>query len=199
MLVRPALLLLLACAPSWAGLPADFMGVVSWEGGAPVVPHDLSAVPEFKGEEVKGTSLWLHSSDFDEEYRGIFKDVQGAPVQAERDKIDRLMRSKGSGEVTGISLELLELLARMQAAFKGARIEVVCGYRSPQRNAALRKRNKRVAKESYHIDGMAADIRIPGVPAKKLRDFARSLEAGGVGYYPKKGFIHVDVGPVRTW
>ena len=56
-----------------------------------------------------------------------------------------------------------------------------------------------VAKESYHIKGQAVDIYVPGVSLRKLKDVAVGLGQGGVGYYPKSNFIHVDVGPVRTW
>jgi uncharacterized protein YcbK (DUF882 family) len=56
-----------------------------------------------------------------------------------------------------------------------------------------------VAKRSLHMEGKAIDVRLPGVPLVELRDAAISLKAGGVGYYPKDQFIHVDSGRVRTW
>jgi uncharacterized protein YcbK (DUF882 family) len=80
-------------------------------------------------------------------------------------------------------------------------IDIVCGYRTPRTNAMLRRASAEsgVAEHSQHMEGHAIDIRVPGVTTKKLRDTALSLDAGGVGYYPKSQFVHVDVGPVRQW
>lgn len=80
-------------------------------------------------------------------------------------------------------------------------IDIVCGYRSPWSNAFLRHGTAAsgVAEHSQHMEAKAIDIRVPGVATAKLRDAALSLDAGGVGYYPKSQFVHVDVGPVREW
>jgi len=56
-----------------------------------------------------------------------------------------------------------------------------------------------VAKKSLHMQGRAADIRLPGVELKHLRLAALDLKDGGVGYYPKSNFIHVDTGRPRFW
>lgn len=80
-------------------------------------------------------------------------------------------------------------------------INIVCGYRTPWTNEFLRHRGRDtgVAKNSQHVQARAIDIRVPGVRTRKLRDVALSLDAGGVGYYPRSQFVHVDVGPVRRW
>jgi uncharacterized protein YcbK (DUF882 family) len=80
-------------------------------------------------------------------------------------------------------------------------IDIVCGYRTPWSNAFLRHGTAAsgVAEHSQHMEAKAIDIRVPGVQTAKLRDTAESFEAGGVGYYPVSQFVHVDVGPVRTW
>ena len=80
-------------------------------------------------------------------------------------------------------------------------IDIVCGYRTPWSNAFLRqgRASSGVAEHSQHMEAKAIDIRVPGVQTAKLRDTAESFEAGGVGYYPVSQFVHVDVGPVRTW
>ena len=80
-------------------------------------------------------------------------------------------------------------------------IDVVCGYRTPETNAALRHGSPKtgVAEHSQHMEGHAIDIRVPGVSTVALRNAALSLHAGGVGYYPVSQFVHVDVGPVRQW
>jgi uncharacterized protein YcbK (DUF882 family) len=80
-------------------------------------------------------------------------------------------------------------------------IEVVCGYRTPETNEALRQNSRRtgVAEHSQHMEGHAIDLRVPGVSTAAVRNAALSLHAGGVGYYPVSQFVHVDVGPVRHW
>ncbi|MDF1721839.1 MAG: DUF882 domain-containing protein [Minwuia sp.] len=72
-------------------------------------------------------------------------------------------------------------------------------YRSPTSNAALRKPGSGVAKKSYHMRGMAADIRVPGVDLQTLHRAARNARAGCVGKYTRSNFVHFDVGPVRYW
>jgi uncharacterized protein YcbK (DUF882 family) len=78
-------------------------------------------------------------------------------------------------------------------------IDIVCGYRTPWSNNFLRERGKGVAEHSQHMLAKAIDIRVPGVSTRRLRDVALSLHEGGVGFYPKSQFVHVDVGPVRQW
>jgi len=80
-------------------------------------------------------------------------------------------------------------------------IDIVCGYRSPESNEYLRDRSAStgVAEHSQHMLSKAIDIRVPGVSTLMLRNAARALGVGGVGYYPVSQFVHVDVGPVREW
>jgi len=168
------------------------------EGMAPV-PEVVGQPVEVQPQDAGDLSIWLRGPYPDEEFRGAYGTQDGGLAPEAAGKIARLMRCKGTGQVKEISRALIELLAAIQRHFKGARIEVLCGYRSPERNKLLRKRSRRVAKESLHMEGLAADIRVAGVSTRKLRDFAVSLRVGGVGAYRKRGFVHVDVGPVRTW
>lgn len=78
-------------------------------------------------------------------------------------------------------------------------LEVLSGYRSPRTNSMLRHASTGVARNSLHMYGQAMDIRLPGYRTAKLRDVARRMKAGGVGYYPKSDFVHVDTGKVRSW
>lgn len=80
-------------------------------------------------------------------------------------------------------------------------IHIVCGYRSPDTNAMLRRRSRGVAQHSQHTLGKAIDFYIPGVPIENLRNAGLQMQRGGVGYYPSSGvaFVHVDVGNVRHW
>ena len=76
---------------------------------------------------------------------------------------------------------------------------MISGYRSPRTNAMLRRRSDGVAAHSLHMRGQAVDVRLPGVPTKRLQELALSLQRGGVGYYPKSDFVHLDTGRVRFW
>lgn len=78
-------------------------------------------------------------------------------------------------------------------------VNIISGYRSPTTNWALRESSRRVARNSYHMQAMAMDIRLPGGRISDLYRAARALGAGGVGYYPRSNFIHIDSGPVRYW
>jgi uncharacterized protein YcbK (DUF882 family) len=119
--------------------------------------------------------------------------------------LNHFLRDHYSGEVGVMDPQLFDLLHRVQAALGGraaslSAYEVISGYRAPATNQHLKAtRGGGVARHSLHMDGRAIDVRLPGVPLAELRDAARSLQAGGVGYYPREGFVHLDTGRVRTW
>jgi len=115
-------------------------------------------------------------------------------------EIDHLLRDWRRDEVVKIDRSLIEMLSVIQEEIGYDQpINVVSGYRSAATNRMLRRRNRNVAKNSYHMRGMAADIRTPGVSTNTVRKLAQKMKVGGVGYYPRAGFIHLDTGPVRTW
>lgn len=116
-------------------------------------------------------------------------------------KLEFFLRDHRTGAVHPFDPRLFDVLERLTAStgHPGAVIDVVCGYRSPWSNEFLRSRSSAVAKNSLHMQAMAIDIRLPGVSTAALRDAALSLHAGGVGYYPREQFVHVDVGRVRRW
>ena len=87
----------------------------------------------------------------------------------------------------------------MSDAVGGESIEIVCGYRSPATNESLRKHSSGVAEKSLHLKGQAVDLRVKGRALKDVHDAALKLGLGGVGYYPKSDFVHVDTGRVRRW
>lgn len=114
--------------------------------------------------------------------------------------INWLMRDRRTDEVAPIDVALLDLLHDLtQALETRGPIRLISGYRSPRTNRAMSVRNRAVARKSYHTRGMAADIAVPGVSVPALFRLAASMGRGGVGDYPDSGFVHVDVGPPRTW
>ena len=115
-------------------------------------------------------------------------------------KINHILRDHRSGEVKVIDTQLLELLHALSHKTNPQEpFHVISGYRSPATNKKLRKNSKRVASRSLHMQGKAIDIRIPGFRTRQLRNVARKMKIGGVGYYPKSDFVHVDIGRVRYW
>ena len=115
-------------------------------------------------------------------------------------RINHLLRDFRTNEVKEIDPRLLNLLSDLAHNLGVApEFHVISGFRSPETNARLRKKSHAVAKKSFHLTGKAVDIRMPGVPLKDIRTAAFKLKQGGVGYYPGPDFVHVDVGPIRTW
>ena len=114
--------------------------------------------------------------------------------------IDHIMRDHRTGQVKTIDRELIDLLHRLNARLEtNEPFEIISGYRSPVTNASLRRNSSGVAKKSYHMRAMAIDLNVPGRALPNIRKAAISLRSGGVGYYPRSDFVHVDVGPVRDW
>ncbi len=115
--------------------------------------------------------------------------------------LDRLLRDHYSGEVGRMDPALYDLLHRVrQATGSRAHFEVISGYRCAATNERLRTtRGGGVAKTSLHTQGRAIDVRLPDVALADLRDAAWSLGLGGVGYYPRERFVHLDTGRVRRW
>jgi uncharacterized protein YcbK (DUF882 family) len=125
--------------------------------------------------------------------------ADGAYVPESLAAINRVLRDHRTGSVHEIDQRLLDLLSQVRSKLDTSEpFQIISGYRSPATNAVLHERSNGVAKHSLHMDGMAADIRIEGRSLEALRDVARSLKSGGVGYY-RSQFVHVDVGRVRTW
>ncbi|MCW8126763.1 DUF882 domain-containing protein [Microbulbifer halophilus] len=115
-------------------------------------------------------------------------------------RFNRLLRDHRANETTRMDPELFDLIHKLKEKLNfNGEIEIISGYRSAKTNAMLRSRSGGVAKRSYHTRGMAIDLRMPGVPLSKVRRAALDLKVGGVGYYPKSNFVHVDTGPVRRW
>jgi uncharacterized protein YcbK (DUF882 family) len=116
------------------------------------------------------------------------------------DEINYLLRDYRTGQVKAIDPSLLDLLNSVNHVLKSPQpFHVVSGYRSPETNAMLAEASNGVAKHSLHIEGKAIDIYLPDRSLPDLRRVALALGQGGVGYYPKSEFVHMDVGRVRSW
>ncbi len=115
-------------------------------------------------------------------------------------QVDHFMRDWREDAVVRIDHELLDFLFTVQTRLGAfGECEVLCGYRTPATNEMLRRRSRGVAKRSFHLFGRAVDINLPQAPLHHIRSVALDVERGGVGYYPRSNFIHLDTGDVRTW
>lgn len=155
------------------------------------MPHELF---QYTGD---GTLALFntHTGDFE---TIKYKESPGKYRTNGLNELNHILRCRMTGEEIEISLKLIELVDNIQDHFGGAKIELISGYRSPTLNYTLRSEGNKVALNSLHMQGMAMDIRISGISISAIRDYARSIRVGGVGYYPGQ-FVHVDVGPVRFW
>lgn len=141
----------------------------------------------------------LYHEWHNEELKIRYRDSEGNYIPEAMAQIKHLFRCRLTGLEMDVPAKLVELLDIIQEKSGGRTITVTCGYRSPKFNGMLSAHSSGVAKNSLHMKGWAADIRIEGVKTSALRDTARSIQAGGVGYYPSQRFVHVDVGTVRYW
>jgi len=141
----------------------------------------------------------LHSSWSDENFVGPFFD-RGEYLPDALAEINHLFRDRHTNDVRQIDVRLLDLLHtfKRRAGYRGS-FEILCGYRSVVTNRKLCKKNRHAAKESRHIVGQAVDLRFYGLTIDEARETALAMKVGGVGYYPRENFIHLDVGPVRSW
>jgi uncharacterized protein YcbK (DUF882 family) len=116
-------------------------------------------------------------------------------------RLDYFLRDHRTGDVRHFDPRLYDILADLTASVghPGGEIDIICGYRTSTTNESLRAHTTGVAKNSLHIQAEAIDLRMPGIDTLKLRRAALALRSGGVGYYPRSDFIHVDVGRVRQW
>jgi len=171
-----------------AGLAATAMCFLPHEAVAAVskaFPHEkaLSFNNIHTGEKMK-TVYWQ----------------EGTYVPQALADINYILRDYRTGEVKEIDTDLLDLLFALRKKLESnVPFTVISGYRSSETNSFLCSMSRGVVKNSLHIDGKAIDIRLPGYELKTLRHAALELRRGGVGYYPKSDFVHVDVGRIRSW
>jgi uncharacterized protein YcbK (DUF882 family) len=115
-------------------------------------------------------------------------------------RINHLLRDFRTDEIHAIDVRVLDILHDLQAMTgHEAPYEIISGYRSPKTNAALRRNSTGVAEHSFHMQGRAIDVRLSGYPIGELHRLARTLGRGGVGFYPRSDFVHLDSGPIRFW
>ena len=170
----------------------DLIGDYLASSGAMATPG--GALPDTGPRKVS-----FHNLHSDEKLEAIYFD-RGEYLPDALAAVGRVLRDYRTGEVHEIEPHLLDLLHSLSAKVETVRpFQIISGYRSPKTNEMLHETSSGVAVNSFHMKGMATDIRLPDVELAQLHRAALEMGRGGVGYYPESDFVHVDVGPVRRW
>ena len=115
-------------------------------------------------------------------------------------RLNHFFRDYRANKIKSIDPKLFDQLYRLQAMLETRKpVQLISGYRSLSTNNMLREKGSGVAKHSYHTLGQAMDFHIEGISLSNVRKAALKMRAGGVGYYPRSNFVHIDTGPVRHW
>ena len=126
--------------------------------------------------------------------------IGGEYVESALVEINDFLGDFRNGDATAIDPALLDLIYDVRASLNSnGTFEVISAYRSPETNEMLRKLGRGVAKKSQHLLGRAIDVRLRNIDSIALRDAAIKIQRGGVGYYEKSDFVHIDTGRVRRW
>ncbi len=174
-----------------------FFRLMLWAGLISYSSKSAFAAIDYLAPEER--SLSLYNPYTKESFDGVYWRNE-AYVAGALKNINHLMRDTRMDAIKPIDMDLLDLIFSISIKLNPQKpLHVICGYRTSKTNALLLKRNKSAAKNSYHIKGQAVDIRLPGLRTSALRQAAYELRQGGIGYYPRRRFVHIDVGPVRYW
>lgn len=146
-----------------------------------------------------GRRISFRNSHTGEIFSGVYR-VGDKYLPDAFDRINIVLRDFRSNEIFPIDPRVIDIIYTVhQMTGRAEPYEILSGYRCPKTNAGLRKGGEGVAKNSLHMTGQAVDLRLPGFDTSQIRKIAVSLKAGGVGYYPRSNFVHMDTGDVRTW
>ncbi|CDI02824.1 conserved hypothetical protein [Candidatus Competibacter denitrificans Run_A_D11] len=144
--------------------------------------------------------LFFYNPNTSETVRRVYWTPRDGYVQESISEISWALRDHHNNQVKPFDPGVLDQLYALQLQLGlGNPVNVISGYRSPSTNWMLCESRRGVARNSYHMQAMAMDVRVPGGRNSELCRAARSLGAGGVGYYPRSNFVHIDSGPVRYW
>ena len=163
----------------------------------PAAGRALASAPDTQARARRLSVNHLHT----QERTALVYAVGSEFVPTALSHLNHFLRDHYSGDVGVIDPELFHLLHRVRRELEIEQpFHVISGYRSPHTNETLRTtRGGGVARRSLHMGGKAIDVRLPGVALADLRDAAIALKAGGVGFYPREDFVHIDTGRVRSW
>ena len=126
--------------------------------------------------------------------------VDGKYIKDAVKEINHFMRDWRTDQTKDMDLRTIDIMAAAHNLLDvNEPYMLLSGYRSPKTNAMLRSRSRRVAKNSLHMKGQAADLRLSSRSVSQMAKAAMSCRAGGVGKYSRSNFVHMDCGEVRSW
>ena len=180
----------------------SFLGIGAAAAAAALVPARAQAATARAATKAPERCLSFFNTHTGERLKTTYCTGGSYQPEALRD-LNYILRDFRANEIKPIDPRVFDLLHELAGTLETDRpYHIISGYRSAGTNAMLRERGGRatgVASHSLHMVGQAIDIRIPGIRLENLRNAARSLKIGGVGFYPDLNFVHVDVGRVRYW
>lgn len=175
-------------------LTSGVLAAATWLSPRPTWAHQGAA----SSDRLERT-LALYNTHTREDLKTVYW-REGAYVTSALTDLDYLLRDHRANRLTVMDPHLFDLLYAIQQKLNTPQpFHIISGYRSPETNAYLRRRGSGVAEHSLHMQGKAIDIRILGYHSKALQRVALALGRGGVGYYARSNFVHVDLGRVRHW
>lgn len=183
----------------------SFLGLGAATLGGVILPSLIS--PALAGNlnsgmvEQGSRRLSFRNAHTGESFSGVYR-VGNKYLPDAFKQINMVMRDFRTNQVYPMDPRVIDIVYTVhRMTGKRAPLEILSGYRSPKTNAMLRGKSSAsgVAKKSLHMQGQAVDLRMEGFSTARLSDIAASLRAGGVGYYAKSNFVHMDSGDVRTW
>jgi uncharacterized protein YcbK (DUF882 family) len=175
----------------------NFLKLGAAGAGLGLAPSSLSAAFGMKGMFEK--KITLHNIHTGENLKAVFW-ADGHYIHEGLDEISYLLRDFRQNSMVDIDRELIETLYNVQLLVGNYKsIDVLSGYRSSKTQKMLRRTGHRVARDSMHTHGKAVDIKMKNTSIRAVRNAATVLKRGGVGYYPRNGFVHIDTGKVRSW
>ncbi|ADH85247.1 YcbK family protein [Desulfurivibrio alkaliphilus] len=175
-------------------LKRSLLATVALGGGGLAWAHELLAAVR------PARRLALYHLHTGERLTITFRDPRGNHIPSALAEINRLLRCHHTGEIHPIDPETIDYLSLVDSKLGGGNeFHIISGYRSPAYNRRLLREGRQVAPRSLHLTGRAIDVRLPKIGAATLRRAALDLKLGGVGYYPRSGFVHLDSGPFRSW
>ncbi len=126
--------------------------------------------------------------------------IEGDYISEAMTEISKFMRDFRTGQVMKIDNRTVDIIAATHALLDVTEpYNLLSGYRTPQTNAMLRESSSKVAVNSLHMRGQAADLRLSSRSVRQVVAAATSCAAGGVGKYSRSNFTHMDCGDIRTW
>lgn len=126
--------------------------------------------------------------------------IEGEYIGEAVREISLFMRDWRNGKAVNMDTRTIDIIAATHNLLDVSEpYTLLSGYRSPETNAMLRENSSGVARNSLHMRGQAADLRLASRSVNQITNAAQSCSAGGVGRYSGSNFVHMDCGQVRTW